>query len=182
MRSHFPEAALVSLVLLAGCEREARRFRESPPAATTSGALTLSSLRPGPRTPDSVVRNVYEENAWAISEGQILYSAFNCKGCHAMGGGGIGPPLMDDQWIYGSDPENIFATIVQGRPNGMPAFGGRLGAAEVWKLVAYVRSMSGLVRNDAAPGRQDAMRVKEPEMSTPRQEPRATTPPRGEPE
>jgi cytochrome c oxidase cbb3-type subunit 3 len=62
----------------------------------------------------------------------------------------------------------------------MPAFGGRIGAPEVWKLVAYVRSMSGLVRNDAAPGRQDAMRVKEPEMSTPRREPRVTTTPRGD--
>ena len=42
-----------------------------------------------------------------------------------MGGGGIGPPLMDDRWIYGSAPENIYASIVQGRPNGMPAWGGR---------------------------------------------------------
>ena len=181
MSSRCPELLLLALALLAGSERENRRFREAPPAATTSGALTMSSLRPGPPMPESSVQSAYEENAWAISEGQILYSSFNCKGCHAMGGGGIGPPLMDDEWIYGSDPENIFATIVQGRPNGMPAFGGRVGAAEVWKLVAYVRSMSGLVRNDAAPARQDAMRVKEPEMSTPRREPRVTTTPRGEP-
>jgi cytochrome c oxidase cbb3-type subunit 3 len=180
MSSRCPEALLMTLVLLAGCERETRRFREAPPAATTTGAVTMSSLRPGPPTPDSPVQSAYEENAWAVSEGQILYGSFNCKGCHAMGGGGIGPPLMDDEWIYGSAPENIFATIVQGRPNGMPAFGGRIGPPEVWKLVAYVRSMSGLVPNDAAPGRQDAMRVKEPEMSTPRREPRATTTPRGE--
>jgi cytochrome c oxidase cbb3-type subunit III len=181
MSSRCPEALLLALTLLAGCEREARRFREAPPAATTTGALAMSGLRPGPPVPDSTVASAYQDNAWAISEGQILYGSFNCKGCHAMGGGGIGPPLMDDEWIYGSDPGNIFATIVQGRPNGMPAYGGRLGAAEVWKLVAYVRSMSGLVRNDAAPGRQDAMRVKEPEMSTPRREPRASNTPRGEP-
>ena len=31
---------------------------------------------------------------------------------------------MDDKWIYGYEPEQIFATISQGRPNGMPAFGG----------------------------------------------------------
>ena len=179
MRSPFPEAALLTLVLLGGCERETRRFREAPPAAAMGG-ITYSDLRPGPR--DSGMQSAYEKNAWAISEGQVLYGAFNCKGCHAMGGGGIGPPLMDDRWIYGSEPVNIFATIVQGRPNGMPAFGGRIGNAEVWKLVAYVRSMSALVPNDAAPGRQDAMRVKEPEMSTPRREPRATTTPKGETE
>lgn len=182
MRSRFPDLALAGLVLVGGCERETRRFRETPPAAATSGALTVSNLRPGPAVPDSTVRSDYEGNAWAISEGQVLYGALNCKGCHAMGGGGIGPPLMDDRWIYGSAPENIYASIVQGRPNGMPAWGGRLGNPEVWKLVAYVRSMSALVPNDAAPGRQDAMRVKEPEMSTPRQEPRATTTPGGEPE
>jgi cytochrome c oxidase cbb3-type subunit 3 len=31
---------------------------------------------------------------------------------------------MDDQWVYGDAPQNLFATIVQGRPNGMPSFGG----------------------------------------------------------
>ena len=56
----------------------------------------------------------------------------------------MGPPLMDDEWIYGSEPENIFATIVEGRPNGMPSFRGRIPDYQVWQLVAYVRSMSGL--------------------------------------
>ena len=37
--------------------------------------------------------------AWHVSEGKRLYDGFNCTGCHAYGGGDIGPPLMDDQWI-----------------------------------------------------------------------------------
>ena len=56
-----PEALLLALVLLAGCERETRRFREAPPAATTSGAVTMSSLRPGPPVPDSTVQSAYVE-------------------------------------------------------------------------------------------------------------------------
>ena len=70
---------------------------------------------------------------------------------------------MDDVWIYGSDPANIYATIVEGRPNGMPAFGGHIPDNEVWELVAYVRSMSGLAPSGAAPNRDDALHVKEPE-------------------
>ena len=68
----------------------------------------------------------------------------NCSGCHSHGGGGMGPPLMDSQWIYGSDAANIFATIVEGRPNGMPSFGSKLPPDSIWKLATYVRSLSGL--------------------------------------
>jgi cytochrome c oxidase cbb3-type subunit 3 len=73
---------------------------------------------------------------------------------------------MDDQWIYGSQPENIFETIVEGRPNGMPSFTGRLGNDQVWQLVAYVRSMSGLLAKDVASGRNDDMQVRSQEQST----------------
>ena len=49
---------------------------------------------------------------------------FNCVGCHAAnGGGGMGPALSEGQFIYGSTPANLFLSIYQGRPNGMPAWG-----------------------------------------------------------
>ena len=50
---------------------------------------------------------MYEESAYAVAEGQKLYEAYNCVGCHAHGGGGIGPPLMDRNWIYGSEPGKL---------------------------------------------------------------------------
>lgn len=78
----------------------------------------------------------------------------------------MGPPLMDDKWIYGSEPEQIFETIVQGRPNGMPAFGNKVVSDQVWQIVAYVRSMSGLLRKDVAPGRTDDMQVRSQEQAT----------------
>jgi cytochrome c oxidase cbb3-type subunit 3 len=77
----------------------------------------------------------------------------------------MGPPLMDDKWIYGAKPEQVFSSIVAGRPNGMPAFGAKIPAYEVWQLAAYVRSMSGLVSKDAAPGRDDHMQTTPPENS-----------------
>jgi len=141
----------------------------------------MSELQPGPGPeedpnatrliPSGQVPNAYEENAFALSEGKRLFSAFNCVGCHAHGGGDIGPPLMDAKWIYGHEPQQIFSTIVEGRPNGMPSFGARVPEYQIWWLVAYVRSLSGLARKDAAPGREDHMRTSPPENSTNKKDP-----------
>jgi len=106
-----------------------------------------------------------------ITEGKRLYENFNCSGCHFHGGGGIGPPLMDDKWIYGSEPQQIFATVVQGRPNGMPSFHGKINDYQLWQIVAYVRSMSGLTNKNAAPGRSDQMKTTQPPNSVPTSQP-----------
>ena len=91
----------------------------------------------------AVPRNPYEGNGEAITQGRALFKSMNCIGCHAAeGGGGMGPPLSDTTWIYGGEPAQIYLTIVQGRPNGMPSFGNALPSDEVWKLVSYVRSLS----------------------------------------
>jgi cytochrome c oxidase cbb3-type subunit 3 len=83
---------------------------------------------------------------------------------------------MDDQWLYGSEIENVYATIVQGRPNGMPSFRNRIPDQQVWQIAAYVRSMSGLTPATASPSRSDEMQNKPAEQSMPRQEPRETRP------
>lgn len=148
---------------MAGCEREHRDFREAPPGAAVTAAVRLSDLQAGPPTPE-LTTTVYEENAWAIAEGHRLYNWFNCSSCHSPGGGGgIGPPLIDQEWIYGSYPENVFESIQEGRPDGMPSFRGRISAADTWKLVAYVRSMSELTPPDTWPGRVDVMQEANPE-------------------
>jgi cytochrome c oxidase cbb3-type subunit 3 len=145
------------------CKREERAF-EQPPApsqtlATNTTGISLPSAAPAPPPSGS-----YEETAYAISQGKQLFSWFNCTGCHAHGGGNIGPPLMDEKWLYGHEPRQIFATIVDGRPNGMPSFAGRITDAQVWQLVAYVRSMSALVRQDAIAGRDDGIHKGKPEQ------------------
>jgi cytochrome c oxidase cbb3-type subunit III len=155
----------IVLALLA-CEREQRQFRVTPPAAERASAIRMSELQPGSVVSTSADKNLYDENAYAVAEGGRLYEWFNCVGCHFHGGGGIGPPLMDEQWIYGSEPENIFASIVEGRPNGMPSFRGKIPNDQVWQLTAYVRSLSGLVPKAAAPARSDHMNSNSPEQST----------------
>jgi cytochrome c oxidase cbb3-type subunit III len=151
-------ALLAAAVLTGACDREERRLRESPPGRPASADVRLSVLRPGARADTAAhAATPYEDNAYAVSEGQRLFGWYNCAGCHANGGGGMGPPLMDDRWVYGSAPEQVYATIVQGRPNGMPSFAGRIPTTQVWQLVAYVRSLSALNSPNARAARSDNM-------------------------
>jgi len=173
---------IVFAVLLAGCERESRRFTENPPTATPStSALVVSQLQPGPQVATPKVEAPYDDNAFAVSEGKTLFHSMNCSGCHFDGGGGIGPALMDDEWIYGSEPQQIFSSIADGRPNGMPAWKYKLGDQQIWQLVSYVRSLSSLIPKGARGGRDDHMTRKTPEASTPNAKPKmASTPPEHE--
>jgi cytochrome c oxidase cbb3-type subunit 3 len=54
----------------------------------------------------------------------------------------MGADLMDGGWIYGSRLAQIHQTLVEGRPNGMPAWGGKIPDQELWQLATYVRSLS----------------------------------------
>src|SRR4051812_38033500 len=83
---------------VAACKREERGFRVQPPSAQTADLTVLTSFHAGPATEPSHLSNPYEQNAYAMSQGKLLYENFNCVGCHFHGGGGIGPPLMDDKW------------------------------------------------------------------------------------
>ena len=158
---------VVLLAALAACERESRPFRDLPVAAARSQVETQTPLYAGAPAPPTGTLSPYQENAWGISEGKRLYSAYNCVGCHAHGGGGIGPPLMDAEWIYGYAPANIYFTILEGRPDGMPSFRNKIPDHQVWQLVAYVQSMSGQTPIDASPGRSDHMRPHRPEVIMP---------------
>ncbi len=173
MRASIALSLLVVLLVAPACKREDRRVREIPPA-TTPKAVIESDLHPGKASATSGTVTPYAESAYQVSEGQRLFDWYNCSGCHAHGGGGMGPALMDDKWIYGSDPSNIFETIVEGRPNGMPSFRGKIPDYQVWQLVAYVRSLSGLLQKDVAPGRDDHMSTEETGVMAPTQKPKKT--------
>jgi cytochrome c oxidase cbb3-type subunit 3 len=157
------------LLATAGCDRERRAFRAQTWVPAT--APQVSVLRAGPggwpaaspaepvATPPSRSNDQpFQTNRWAVGEGKRLYSWFNCAGCHSPGGGGgMGPPLIDADWRYGSAPHEVFASIVEGRPNGMPSFRDRMPAADTWKLVAYVRTLGALTPKDVWSARADEM-------------------------
>jgi cytochrome c oxidase cbb3-type subunit 3 len=169
-------ALLATLACLAACERESRQFVKplatSDPRVQTDADVALQPGQAGRGMKETHSAGGYDEsNAYELSQGKLYYRWFNCVGCHAQGGGAIGPALMDDQWIYGAEPDAIFTTIMEGRPNGMPSFRGRVTEAQAWQLVAYVRSMSGLAPKQAATNRADSLYGAPPESN------RKATPP-----
>jgi cytochrome c oxidase cbb3-type subunit III len=143
-------ALIVAALFTAACQQEEKHLRGLPPGGSTNQGVRHTELQPGPPMPARRMRNPFAGNAHAVGEGKKLYEQFNCAGCHANGGGAIGPPLMDDQWIYGNDAANIFWSIIEGRPQGMPAYGGRIPEYQIWQIVSFVRSMSDLDGSTAA--------------------------------
>jgi len=163
-------AVLVAAASLSlSCERESRPFEELVKVSTRSQPETGTQLAAGEPSPPPGATSPFQQSAWGQSEGKRLFSSYNCSGCHANGGGGIGPALMDDEWIYGFLPGNIFASIVEGRPNGMPSFRNKIADYQVWQLVAYVQSLSGQNPIDTAPGRSDHMQTHRAEIVQPYQ-------------
>jgi cbb3-type cytochrome c oxidase subunit III len=90
-----------------------------------------------------LVNNPYEGDKGAITQGGKLFIAYNCLDCHgAEGSGAMGPSFQDGRWHFGGAPGEVFESIYEGRPDGMPAWGGRIANSEIWMLTAYVRSLS----------------------------------------
>jgi cytochrome c oxidase cbb3-type subunit 3 len=172
--------AVVVILLAAACDREARQLAVAAVGERRVAVnVSTSSLRAGggeAPPPSDLARPMYEGVAYQISEGQRYYEWFNCSGCHAHGGGDVGPALMDDEWRYGGAITQIRASIADGRPNGMPAFGGMIPDEQLWQIAAYVRSMSGSADKLAASSRDDHMRTTPP-TTRPSPVPNTATPP-----
>ena len=89
------------------------------------------------------MKNPYEGDKRAIGVGGQLFVGYNCLDCHGAGGSGaMGPSFQDGRWHFGGSPGEVFESIYQGRPDGMPAWGGRISNDQIWMLTAYVRSLS----------------------------------------
>jgi cytochrome c oxidase cbb3-type subunit 3 len=115
-----------------------------PSAQAAPRNVAVTTLFPGGGSPPSEdpIARVYQDNSRYINDGKRLFGWYNCSGCHANGGGGMGPALTDNQWRYGGRLDQIFSSIAQGRPNGMPHWAGKIPDAQIWELAAFVRSLS----------------------------------------
>ncbi len=94
----------------------------------------------------------------ALQIGQRLF-ANNCAVCHGSAGtGAVGfPNLTDADWLYGSDPQSIKATISNGRMAMMPAWEAVLKEQGVTDVASYVLSLSGREVDQAAAARGESM-------------------------
>jgi len=84
-------SGVVCLLLMASCKREQRQLDQAPSATPPNAQVTMSQLMPGAQSPPPRVRNESEERAYDVNEGKRLFTQYNCSGCHANGGGAIGP-------------------------------------------------------------------------------------------
>ena len=149
-------AALVALLALGEACRESRaaelgqattRPTTAQPVRADSAApfvAHLEHIRPGDAPPrGTTMRNPYAGSAQAVATGAKLFVSYNCVDCHgADGSGAMGPSLADGRWHFGGGDGEVFESIYQGRPDGMPAWGSAIAPNQIWMLVAYVKSLS----------------------------------------
>ena len=94
-----------------------------------------------------------ELNAYATKAGASVYKTW-CAQCHGSGAAGaVGyPNLLDNDWLWGGDIEQIHDTIAHGirnevdpdaRYSVMPAYGDIFERSEITSVVNYVMSLSG---------------------------------------
>ncbi len=135
----------------AQARQSTRRDTVRPPASRVPAQSAVAFIdhpqhialgRTGPNPTALRLTNPFEADPQAKTVGSQLYHSYNCLDCHGMdGSGAMGPSLADGRWRFGGTPSEVFESIYQGRPDGMPAWGGRISDADIWRLVAYVRSL-----------------------------------------
>jgi cytochrome c553 len=105
--------------------------------------IDLLSTRAGYAEGQPKRLNPFAGDPEAVKEGRRLYMANGCSGCHGLlGGGGMGKPILDDTWVFGSDDETLYKlTKGQIPQQTMPKSGAGLPDEQVWKILAYVRSL-----------------------------------------
>jgi putative heme-binding domain-containing protein len=89
-------------------------------------------------------KNPFQGNKDAIEVGKASFRIF-CSPCHGLGGaGGRAPDLTTGQYSVGEGDENLFRVISNGSEGTeMPAYSERTDADGIWRIVAYLRSVSG---------------------------------------
>lgn len=80
------------------------------------------------------------EDPAALATGKTLFTT-NCTVCHKEGQGDIGPNLTDKFWLYGNDIKDVFLSVKNGRPNGMPEHTSKMNPIEMQQVASYVLSL-----------------------------------------
>jgi len=147
MRSLYVPLCVIGLAVVAVRISSAT---QAPTQSTSANQPTYFVEHPDHITPGlafhghwAPLQNPYQGNAQRAAEGAALFVSYNCMDCHgADGSGAMGPSLQDSRWHFGGTAGDIFQSIYEGRPDGMPAWGGRIPDDQIWRLVTYVQGLS----------------------------------------
>lgn len=86
--------------------------------------------------------NPFTGNADAVHNGQALYRA-RCANCHGVDATGVRGPDLTALWASGRSDEGLFHTLRAGIPGTeMPAVSARTQDDDVWRILAYVRTLN----------------------------------------
>lgn len=84
------------------------------------------------------------EDAVARDIGRRLFLTY-CATCHGSDARGVPgfPNLTDHDWLWGGTPEQIEASILDGRQGTMPPWQASLSREQIFNVAQYVRSLGG---------------------------------------
>src|SRR5205814_6258027 len=84
------------------------------------------------------------KNPADVQRGKSLFAGTCGAYCHKMQPGpGDAPYLFDCDWLHGGSDQEIFHTITHGVPGTrMVPFGGAIPDADIWRIIAYLKSVS----------------------------------------
>lgn len=115
------------------------------------GALALL-LASGAQAQEPARANPYAGNEAAIRTGMGIFRV-RCADCHGMDARGVRGPDLTQVWASGRTDEGLFRTLRSGVPGTeMPAIDLRTPDDEVWKLLAYLKTLAAPAPTDQVAG------------------------------
>lgn len=137
--------SMLTMLMIGSCAVMAADVKNPPLGLRNEGTIAtvpLGGLAGGAQS--NVAEGITNPQAQDVQAGRQLFVKLNCADCHGFTAkGAMGPSLVDKYWRYGGTPAQIFKSIYEGRPKGMPAWGAALSPNDIWQLVAYIESLGG---------------------------------------
>lgn len=97
-------------------------------------------------------KNPFEGNEAAIKTGLGLFRS-RCADCHGIDAKGVRGPDLTQVWVSGRSDGGLFSTVRTGViGTEMPAIGERSPDDEIWKILAYLKTLSAPVPTSGPKG------------------------------
>jgi len=154
--ARLPSIALAGCLVLVACGgEESKSPTPAPSAVPAASAPTPAPAPPAAAAPTAVVVPAAAASP-DVAKGATLYAA-NCASCHGPRGDGDGPVAValvpkpakhhDGAYMNALTNEHLFRVIKEGGPSVgksplMAPWGGMLSDAQIWDVVAFVRSLA----------------------------------------
>lgn len=134
-------ASIVFAILYWMVTQHFSRANDETRMAAGMQRIEAAQMAASANAPDDATLWKMSHNAVFVDAGRATFMS-TCASCHnAALTGGIGPNLVDNDWVHGDKPTDLLKTVNDGvLAKGMPNWGPVLGGKKVSEVVAYVLS------------------------------------------